>query len=309
MTTQIQKPARYYPVEQWEKIIEDWERSDLSKAAYCKKNNLPEATFRNWYLKISNPEVLKRVKLQKKTSQGKALPKSYTPEQWKIIIEDWIKSGLSRDAYCRENSIAETTFYSWRQKLSNPNFVNSKPITFRPLREWQKIIEDWEQSGISKTEYARENNVSGASLRDWSLRLKDPEFIKKRQARECLQSRYTPEQQMEFIRDWEKSGLSKAAYCLKTGVPEYGLSVWARKLEIPELAPQFAPYTETQKAPSISSFEEHFIPVTINPPPLFNSSNTTPRIDVTLSQGHRLSIQGPFNWEGLVPLLTSILRS
>ena len=41
----------------------------------------------------------------------------YRMEQWRQIIEDCQKSGLSNKAYCEQHGISEKTYYYWLRKL------------------------------------------------------------------------------------------------------------------------------------------------------------------------------------------------
>ena len=43
--------------------------------------------------------------------------KAYRMEQWRQIIQDCQKSGLSNKAYCQEQGISEKTYYYWLRKL------------------------------------------------------------------------------------------------------------------------------------------------------------------------------------------------
>jgi len=40
-----------------------------------------------------------------------------SPEEWREIIEQQQRSGLSRARFCRRERIARTTFEKWEQKL------------------------------------------------------------------------------------------------------------------------------------------------------------------------------------------------
>ena len=42
---------------------------------------------------------------------------AYRMEQWKQIIQDCQKSGLSNKAYCQQQGISEKTYYYWLRKL------------------------------------------------------------------------------------------------------------------------------------------------------------------------------------------------
>ena len=43
--------------------------------------------------------------------------KAYRMEQWKQIIQDRQKSGLSNKAYCEQQGISEKTYYYWLRKM------------------------------------------------------------------------------------------------------------------------------------------------------------------------------------------------
>ena len=43
--------------------------------------------------------------------------KAYRMEQWRQIIQDCQKSGLSNRAYCQQQGISEKTYYYWLRKL------------------------------------------------------------------------------------------------------------------------------------------------------------------------------------------------
>lgn len=49
-----------------------------------------------------------------------------TCDEWSEHIEDYKKSGISIKRYCRENSLAPSTFCYWLKKMRNPS--ENKPI-------------------------------------------------------------------------------------------------------------------------------------------------------------------------------------
>ncbi len=42
---------------------------------------------------------------------------AYRMEQWRQIIQECQKSGMSNKAYCRQQGIAEKTYYYWQRKV------------------------------------------------------------------------------------------------------------------------------------------------------------------------------------------------
>jgi hypothetical protein len=41
-----------------------------------------------------------------------------TAEQWKEILADFKRSGLSQERFCKREGIASATFYEWNRKLN-----------------------------------------------------------------------------------------------------------------------------------------------------------------------------------------------
>lgn len=51
----------------------------------------------------------------------------YRMEQWRQIIEDCQKSGLSNKAYCEQHGISEKTYYYWLRKLRRAVMEQTAP--------------------------------------------------------------------------------------------------------------------------------------------------------------------------------------
>jgi len=51
-----------------------------------------------------------------------------TSKYWSNQIDDFIKSGLSINRYCRENNLASSTFYYWLKKNRNPSEKKPKNL-------------------------------------------------------------------------------------------------------------------------------------------------------------------------------------
>lgn len=51
----------------------------------------------------------------------------YRMEQWKQIIEDCQKSGLSNKAYCEQHGISEKTYYYWLRKVRTAMMEQAAP--------------------------------------------------------------------------------------------------------------------------------------------------------------------------------------
>ena len=64
---------------------------------------------------------------------------AYRMEQWKQIIQECQKSGLSNKAYCEQQGISEKTYYYWLRKLRTAAVEQAVPqlTELEPEREEQ----------------------------------------------------------------------------------------------------------------------------------------------------------------------------
>lgn len=60
-----------------------------------------------------------------------------TAAEWQRVIDEQKRSGLSQEAFCRQNDIGYSSFHSWKAKLSggSPPMANERPhfIELPPL--------------------------------------------------------------------------------------------------------------------------------------------------------------------------------
>ncbi len=62
---------------------------------------------------------------------------AYRMEQWRQIIQDCQKSGLSNKAYCQQQGISEKTYYYWQRKVrtSGVEQVTPQIVALEPEEE------------------------------------------------------------------------------------------------------------------------------------------------------------------------------
>ena len=172
----------------------------------------------------------------------------YTLQQWQEIIEDWKKSGLPERVYCKKKKLIFDTFSRWKKRVNSPHPVYFTEYKSRSLEEWKEIIEDWEKSGLSTHAYAIQKELCPATFHNWKKRINPP------------------------------------------SVPSQAFPDFIKK---PDLKPMV-------------SLQDLFVPLTESSPPI-DSSTSSQKIEVTFAQGHRLCLQGPFDWEDLSSWLTPLL--
>lgn len=74
-----------------------------------------------------------------------------TAEQWRVLMKDYEDSGLSQQIFCQQQGIALSTFYSWRNKLSEQSDLGdhrtteqSPFIALTPLQVEKQAAKDWD---------------------------------------------------------------------------------------------------------------------------------------------------------------------
>jgi len=102
--------------ERWEKIFRNWEKSGLSKGAYCRAKRLDKQIFYRLEKKF-NPHI------SRKTRHMEAI------ERWTPIVADWKKSGLNKLVYCRKHRLSDSALRTWAKRLDSPESPGM-PIDF-----------------------------------------------------------------------------------------------------------------------------------------------------------------------------------
>ncbi len=76
-----------------------------------------------------------------KTTSGKR-----GPQQWQSIMQAYEQSGLTQEAFCNRESIAPSTFYNWRKRLSVAKPAKPKEPMFieLPATEFPTKIDHWD---------------------------------------------------------------------------------------------------------------------------------------------------------------------
>ena len=302
-----------YTLEQWKEFFEDWQKSGLSREAYSRQKGLAYATFQHWAQKFKDPEFFHNAL---KLAKGSRL-RRYNLEQQKKFVDDWKKSGLSTDDYSREKNLARTTFYNWVQKFKDPEFYErAHKLAQTPaprhytLEQQKEYLDDWKKSGLSRDAYCRKKDLAFTTFHTWIQKFKNPEFFEEalKLGQAPAPRRCTLEEQKEYVEGWGKSGLSKETYCRKNNLSSSTFYYWEQKFS--RLQSSSPVSKELQKKESALSFQERFIPVTLKPAAVTAAapvSSANQKVEVVLSQGHRLSLEGSFEWEALAPLLTALL--
>ncbi len=239
---------------------------------------------------IKNEKGAKLIMVRKHKPKG-----PHTLEEWKEIVEDWRKSGLNRKTYCKAKNLNDSSLYTWEKRF-NPS---RKPRQMETLEKWTPIVEDWKKSGLSRNAYRIQNELPG-SFYEWERKL-NPSVLRKTSHLIALE-KWTP-----IIEDWKKSGLNRYVYCTKKRLTSSCFYKWEKKLNPRSFQSLSDPIkkTEIKSDPPLKDF---FVPFPLTSTSSKDSGSLNPKIEIMLSQGHHLYLEGIFDWEKLASWLTPLLR-
>ncbi len=217
----------------------------------------------------------------------------YNLEEWEKIIEDWEKSGLTKHDYCKKQKLVYQTFCNWERKISP-----STPLSYQNLKErWEKIIKNWEKSGLNQHAYCSAKGLNYPVFMHWEKKL-NPHIFRKTKDIKAVE-RWTP-----LVADWEKSGLTKGAYCKKHRLAQSDLCRWVKLLDSPKALEMS---TDVIEKPKSEDLQEPMAFSFFKKDNSIDSSTLVQRMDVRLSQGEHFCLEGPFDWPKLMTWLTPLL--
>jgi hypothetical protein len=194
---------------------------------------------------------------------------SYTPREWRRIVKNWEKSGLSPTQYCKENKVVLNTFYTWRKRFNPDSMRGPEDI----INKWKALIEGWKTSGMDKREYCRKQGVLHETMDTWNKKLNPPPL------------RPTPlERWTLLVEEWKTSGLNKCAYCRKKKIDSSAFHKWERKItsSLSDIKKERHSQNEVPEKGEMSSQD----------PNTEVSMTSIERIEVALPHGHHLCIEG-----------------
>ena len=194
---------------------------------------------------------------------------AYTPEQWKNIFKEWEQSGLSKVEFCNLKNITPSVFYKWLHKLKYP------------------------ESFQHESNFQNQEDISS------EIGLSSSQNKKKPRPRRF----YTPEQWKDIFKEWEQSGLGRDSFCLQRNLTPSVFTRWRKKLMLSGDSKKLKASSATP--PPKTSIQDRFIPVTLSPSSFSNTSS--PKMEIVFANGHRLYLQGPFDWHALSTWLNPLL--
>lgn len=201
----MHKRSKTRTPKEWEEVIQDWQRSGLSKRAYYKEKQMNGANFHVW---------IKRLRPSLVNEHFREIAK-----KWESIIEDWETSGLGPYNYCQVNIIKYGDFCRWRKKLR----PDEESRSAKGRKMWEGRIEEWKTSGLGISAFCKQKNISAIShFYEWVQKLCPSLYIKESEKR--------IKKWNSIIEEWEASDLNKTTYCKEKGIAWQGFYKWDKQL-------------------------------------------------------------------------------
>lgn len=267
----------------WEARIEGWKTSGLSISAFCKQKEITAVShFYDWVRKLCPSLYIKDSEIRTK--------------KWISIIEEWEASGLNKTSYCKEKGIAWQGFYKWDKQLNPYRKTHSETTHAR----WGGVLEDWQKSGLTANAYILENELT-CTFYHWKKKLYGAP------TRESMHKE-ARERWTTIIEDWKQSGWNRYVYCIKKGVGLTNLCRWDLILNPEETIQRLSKNKREKHVPVEIDWRDIFMPVVLSLPLTKKVSSQVLKIEVMLSQGHSLVLEGLFDWKKLTSFLTPLLR-
>ena len=72
-----------------------------------------------------------------------AVRDAYRAQQWEMVVQECVDSGLSNREFCRQRGITEKTFYYWQRKLRQQIVESAAPqlVPLEPVTEPEDLLQ------------------------------------------------------------------------------------------------------------------------------------------------------------------------
>lgn len=177
----------------------------------------------------------------------------------------------------------------------------TRRASFSP-EQWKEFINGWQRGRLPGTVYCEQKNLNYGSFCRWKKHFisLDPTYRSQTQ-------KYTLDQWREILSDWKKSGMSANAYCVRKRLSKTSFYKWQKRIE-GSLSSQSSTSPPKESSPKLDNLlQSFFVPVTENAGIPIAPAGVSQKLEVVFAQGHRLCLNGPFDWEKLSSWLTPLL--
>lgn len=138
------------PLEEIHKILQEWEDSfPIDKKDICKKYNIKNNVF-NWWIRKYRPDL-----------------RILTHDNKKKHIQKMLHLGLTQADYANILNMVPSAISKWyiRYIRDNENIQPKKSV--KDLEYKKQKYQEWIDSGLSKREFCKNNNINYSSFKAW----------------------------------------------------------------------------------------------------------------------------------------------
>jgi len=136
-------------IEKINEILEEWKNSNPIDKSICKKYNIKPNLF-NWWIRKYRPDL-----------------RNLLDENRKKHIEIMLTNNISQVDYSKIIGVNHRTVSSWYCKFIRDKKIIKTKVCVKNLEYKKEKYAEWINSGLSKREFCKRNNINYSSFKAW----------------------------------------------------------------------------------------------------------------------------------------------
>jgi predicted GIY-YIG superfamily endonuclease len=139
------------PIEEIHRILQEWENSFPIDKSICKKYNIKNNVF-NWWIRKYRPDLRNLINKNRKKH-----------------IQKMLKLNISQADYAKIINVNQRTVSLWYCRFIRDNEEIKPKKIVNDLDYKKEKYAEWMNSGLSKREFCRQNNINYSSFKAWKM--------------------------------------------------------------------------------------------------------------------------------------------
>jgi len=140
------------PLEEIHRILQEWEDSfPIEKKNICKKYNLKNNVF-NWWIRKYRPDL-----------------RTLTHDNKKKHIQKMLSLNLTQADYATMLGLVPSAISRWYRRYIRDNEKIQPKKLIKDLEYKKQKYQEWIDSGLSKREFCKNNNINYSSFKVWKI--------------------------------------------------------------------------------------------------------------------------------------------
>lgn len=197
----------------WLQRFKERRASRLIAREWCTKFNVKYSLYQAWYERL-----MCREEIRMQMSYGKRLKDLSDGEDkaalWDEILQVQRDSDMSPEDWCAKEGIDLHRFYEQRKEADFAFDIEE----YKRAEGWRKLIKEREASGLTVSDWCKNNNISERTYAKWHTRLFNG----------CADAAFWN----NVFKCRIASGLTVAEWCKENGITKHSYRTWYTKLKV-----------------------------------------------------------------------------